>query len=164
MPATPVIATTYGVLADALKQLCLSNMAVKTVRIGPLSSVGIETAEDPITTNSYKYPYIHFIPQPALMNGRSTIFEFDMIVCDLAKDSLGLDTTVHSSTLEITRDILAKFNLTTWNEFRYNIVLPATAVPFIENFQNNEAGWTTRIQIEAMTPLNLCDAPFVIGN
>jgi hypothetical protein len=160
----PVIATTYGVLAQMLKDLCLSNAAVKTVRIGPLSSVEMPYSDDGVTTNSYKYPAIHFVPQLATMNGRSTDFEFDMIVMDLAKDNLGLDTTVHSETLEITRDLLSKFVLTDWNEFRYFVKLPTTATPFIENFQNSVAGWTTRFTVEAITPLNLCDAPFITPN
>jgi hypothetical protein len=160
----PVIATTYGVLAKVLTDLCYSNAAVKTVRIGPLSSVEMPYSDDPITKNSYKYPYIHFVPQLATMNGRSTEFEFEMIVMDLAKDNLNLDITVHSETLEITRDILSKFVLTDWNQFRYNVKLPSTAVPFVENFQNSVAGWTTRFVVEAMTPLNLCDAPFITPN
>jgi hypothetical protein len=159
VPTQPV-ATTYGVLCQVLTDLCLSNMAVKTVRIGPLSSVEMPYADDGVTQNSYKYPAVHFVPMIADMNGRSTIFEFSMIVMDLAKDNLGLDNTVHSETLEITRDILSKFTLTDWNQFRYNAKLPATATPFIENFQNSVAGWTTRFQVEAITPLNLCDAPF----
>jgi hypothetical protein len=161
MPITPPVATTYGVLCKMLTDLCYSNQAVKTVRIGPVSSIEMPYSDDPVTKNSFKYPYIHFVPQTAEMNGRSTNFEFDMVVMDLAKDNLGLDTIVHSETLEITRDILSKFVLTDWNEFRYNVNLPATATPFIENFQNSVAGWTTRLSIEAITPLNLCDAPFV---
>ena len=161
MPVQPPVATTYGVLCKVLTDLCYSNQAVKTVRIGPVSSIEMPYADDPVTKNSFKYPYIHFVPQSAEMNGRSTIFQFDMVVCDLAKDNLGLDNTVHSETLEITRDILSKFVLTDWNEFRYAIKLPTSATPFIENFQNNVAGWTTRFEVEAITPLNLCLAPFV---
>lgn len=157
----PPVATTYGVLCQMLKDLSLSNMAVKTVRIGPPSSIEVETADDPITTNSYKYPAVHFVPQGAEMNGRSTVFQFDMVVMDLAKDSLGLDTTVHSETLEISRDLMSKFVLTDWTQFRYDLKLPATATPFIENFKNSVAGWTTRFEVEAITPLNLCDAPFL---
>lgn len=160
----PVIATTYGVLAQMLYDLCYSNAAIKTVRIGPLSSVEMPYADDPVTKNSFKYPYVHFVPQLAEMNGRSTVFEFDMIVMDLAKDNLGLDITVHSETLEITRDLLSKFVLTDWNQFRYNVKLPSSATPFVENFQNNVAGWTTRLMVEAITPLNLCDAPFITPN
>jgi len=159
--STPPVATTYGVLCQMLKDLCLSNMAIKTVRIGPVSSIEMPYADDEVTQNSYKYPAVHFVPMSADMNGRSTIFEFSMIVMDLAKDNLGLDNTVHSETLEISRDLMSKFILTDWTEFRYSLELPATATPFIENFQNSVAGWTTRFQIEAITPLNLCEAPFI---
>jgi len=156
-----VYATTYSKLIAALKELALSDIAVKSFRVGPLSDVEIAMKdEDPKAQNSFKYPYVHLVPVNATMNGRSTIFSFDMIVMDLAKDEIDLETRVHSSTLEITRDLMSKFNLTTWTEFRYNIQLPATTTPFVEGYLNSVAGWTTQMNIEAITPLNLCDAPF----
>ena len=157
-----VYATTYSKLIAALKELALSDMAVKSFRVGPLSDVEIAMKDDDAQKqNSFKYPYVHLVPVNATMNGRSTIFSFDMIIMDLAKDQIDLETAVHSSTLEITRDIMAKFNQTTWTEFRYNIQLPATTTPFVEGYLNSVAGWTTQLNVEAITPLNLCDAPFV---
>ena len=157
-----VYATTYSKLIAALKELALSNLAIKSFRVGPLSDVEIAMKDDDAQKqNSFKYPYVHLVPVNATMNGRSTIFSFDMIIMDLAKDQIDLETAVHSSTLEITRDIMAKFNQTTWTEFRYNIQLPATTTPFVEGYLNSVAGWTTQLNVEAITPLNLCDAPFV---
>ena len=157
-----VYATTYSKLIAALKELALSNLAIKSFRVGPLSDVEIAMKDDdPQRQNSFKYPYVHLVPVNAVMNGRSTIFSFDMIIMDLAKDEIDLETTVHSSTLEITRDILAKFNQTTWTEFRYNIQLPTTGTPFVEGYLNSVAGWTTQLNVEAITPLDLCNAPFV---
>jgi hypothetical protein len=157
-----VYATTYSKLIAALKELALSDMAVKSFRVGPLSDVEIAMKDDdPKKQNSFKYPYVHLVPVNATMNGRSTIFSFDMIIMDLAKDEIDLETRVHSSTLEITRDLLAKFNQTTWTEFRYNIQLPATTTPFVEAYLNSVAGWTTQLNVEAITPLNLCDAPLI---
>jgi hypothetical protein len=157
-----VYATTYSTLITALRDLALSDMAVKSFRVGPVSDIEIAMkSDDPQQQGSFKYPYVHLVPGPATMNGRSTIFSFDMIIMDLAKDQIDLETTVHSSTLEITRDLLAKFRLTTWNEFRYNVTLPATTTPFVEGHLNSVAGWTTQLNVEAITPLNLCDAPFV---
>ena len=157
-----VYATTYSKLISALKELALSNLAIKSFRVGPTSDIEIAMkSDDPQAQNSFKYPYVHLVPVNATMNGRSTIFSFDMVIMDLAKDEIDLETRVHSSTLEITRDIMAKFNQTTWTEFRYNIQLPATTTPFVEGYLNSVAGWTTQLNVEAITPLNLCDAPFV---
>ena len=157
-----VYATTYSKLISALKELALSNLAIKSFRVGPLSDVEIAMKDDDAQKqNSFKYPYVHLVPVNAVMNGRSTIFSFDMIIMDLAKDQIDLETTVHSSTLEITRDIMAKFNQTTWTEFRYNIQLPATTTPFVEGYLNSVAGWTTQLNVEAITPLDLCHAPFI---
>lgn len=157
-----VYATTYSTLITALRDLALSDIAVKSFRVGPASDIEISMqSDDPQQQNSFKYPYIHLVPGPATMNGRSTLFTFDMVVMDLAKDEIDLETRIHSSTLEITRDLLAKFRLTTWNEFRFNVTLPATTTPFVEGYLNSVAGWTTQLSVEALTPLNLCDAPFV---
>ena len=157
-----VYATTYSKLISALKELALSNLAIKSFRVGPLSDVEIAMkSDDQQAQNSFKYPYVHLVPVNAVMNGRSTIFSFDMVIMDLAKDEIDLETRVHSSTLEITRDILAKFNQTTWTEFRYNIQLPATTTPFVESYLNSVCGWTTQLNVEAITPLDLCHAPFI---
>ena len=157
-----VYATTYSTLITALRDLALSDIAVKSFRVGPASDIEISMkSDDPQQQNSFKYPYIHLVPGPATMNGRSTLFTFDMVVMDLAKDEIDLETRIHSSTLEITRDLLAKFRLTTWNEFRFNVTLPATTTPFVEGYLNSVAGWTTQLSVEAITPLDLCNAPFI---
>lgn len=156
-----ITGTTYGVLISTLKDLCLSNKAVKSVRVGPISSIEIPTADSVQTDqNSFNYPYIHFVPSTATLNGRQTDFGFSMIVMDLAKDDLDLEAKVQSQCLEIGRDIIAKFKMTSWTTFRYDMILPINAVPFTENFQNSVSGWTFEIKITAVTPLDLCSAPF----
>jgi hypothetical protein len=103
---------------------------------------------------------VHLVPSTAEMNGQSTKFEFDMVVFDLCKDDLELQVITQSQCLEVTRDIISKFNLTDWVGFRYNIQLPTTSMVFDEAFVNSVAGYTTRIIVEAISPFTLCENPF----
>jgi len=154
-----VYSSTYRNVIESLRDIILSHPAVKTFRVGPPSTIEMPTDETP----AIKYPYVHLIPQPATLDGKSTMFDFDLIVMDLAKDQLGLEERTQSSMLEITRDIIAYYTRTTWEQYRFNMILPVVSTPFVEEFQNSAAGWTTQIKIEAMTPLSNCENP-VMGN
>lgn len=152
-----VYSSTYRNVIESLRKTIESHPAIKTFRVGPASMIEVPTDEKP----EIKYPYVHLIPQPAIINNGSTVFDFDLVVMDLARDKEGLEERTQSAMLEITRDIIAKYRLTTWGEWRFNIQLPVTATPFIESFKNSCAGWTSQIQIEAMTPLSNCQNPVV---
>jgi hypothetical protein len=150
-----VYSSTYRDVVESLRKTIESHPAVKTFRVGPPSSIEMPDNEKP----NIKYPYVHLVPQNALINGGGTIFDFDLIVMDLAKDKLGLEERTQSSMLEITRDIIAKYTLTSWNTWRFNLEMPINTVPFTENFLNSVSGWTTQIKIEAIAPLNNCENP-----
>ena len=66
--------------------------------------------------------------------------------------------------MEIMRDLLASYNMTTWNTVDYNIVLPVTATPFVEGYNNSCAGWTAQLQIIAKSPFDNCNNPINFGN
>lgn len=152
-----VYSSTYRNVIESLRQTIESHPAIKTFRVGPPSTIEMPTNEKP----EIKYPYVHLVPQPATLDGKSTMFDFDLIVMDLAKDQLGLEERTQSAMLEITRDIVSKYTLTTWDQWRYDMQLPVVSTPFVENFQNSVAGWTTQIKIVAITPLSNCENPVV---
>ena len=155
-----MVGSIYEILIRDLKALCLSHKDVKSFRVGDISAIEQPTGNDGTFTNSYDYVAIHLVPTSAQMNGQSTKFEFEMVVFDLCKDDLELQVITQSQCLEITRDIISKFNLTDWKGFRYNIELPTTSMVFDESFINSVAGYTTRIVIEAVSPFTLCENPF----
>lgn len=155
-----MVGSIYEILIKDLRALCLSHKAVKSFRVGDISSIEQPTGNDGANTNSYEYTAVHLVPSTAQMNGQSTKFEFDMVVFDLCKDDLDLQVVTQSQCLEITRDIISKFNLTDWNGFRYNIQLPTTSMVFDESFVNSVAGYTTRIVVEVISPFTLCENPF----
>lgn len=148
--------STYRDVVLALQGIILSHPLVKTFRIGPFSSVEMPDTVLPEVT----YPYVHLIPQPAMINKQSTLFDFDMIIMDLVDQSqLELQIRAQSQMLEITKDIISKYVMTDWGSVRYNIILPVTSTPFTERFLNDVSGWTTQISIEALTPMGLCNNP-----
>ena len=150
-----VYSSTYRNVVKSLGDLILAHPAVKTFRVGPPSDIEMPTDTKP----EIKYPYVHLVPQPATLNGRSTIFDFDMVVMDLAKDTEELETFAQSAMLEITRDIIAQYTNTTWDQWRFNLEMPVVAQPFVENFVNSVSGWTSQIKIEAITPISNCENP-----
>ena len=150
-----VYSSTYLNVINSLRNIIEAHPAVRTFRVGPPSQIEMPTNDKP----EIKYPYVHLVPQPAELNGRSTIFDFDMVVMDLAKDDMNIEARAQSAMLEITRDIIAQYTNTTWDAWRFNMQMPVVSTPFVENFQNSSAGWTTQIRIEAITPISNCENP-----
>jgi hypothetical protein len=150
-----VYSSTYRNVVKSLGDLILAHPAVKTFRVGPPSDIEMPTDTKP----EIKYPYVHLVPQPATLKGRSTLFDFDMVVMDLAKDTEELETFAQSAMLEITRDIIAQYTNTTWDQWRFNLEMPVVSQPFVENFVNSVSGWTSQIRIEAITPISNCENP-----
>lgn len=154
-----VYSSTYLNVIKTLQSAIESHPAVKTFKVGPPSDIEMPTESKP----EIKYPYVHLVPQPATLNGKSTLFEFDMVVMDLAKDDMELEARTQSRCLEITRDIIALYTNTTWDSWRFNMQLPIITTPFVENFVNSVSGWTSQITIEAITPINNCENPVAGG-
>lgn len=155
-----VIAQTYRDVVQQMRAICSNHPAIMTFRVGPASMIEIPTQDQP---TSAKYPYVMLIPQPASLDGRSTQFDFDLVVMDLAKDVLDLEETIHSSTMEILRDILSAYTMTKWATLDYNITLPVVATPFVEGYNNSVAGWTAQISIEAKSPFDKCNNPIILA-
>ena len=151
-----VYSSTYRNVVESLRQVCNDHPAIKTFRCGPASMIEIPTEDQQV---SAKYPYVMLVPQPATINQGSTTYDFDLVVMDMAKDKLDLEERTHSNTMEILRDILAKYKMTTWAEFRFNVNLPAIATPFFEGYKNSTCGWSVQLQIEALAPLDHCNNP-----
>lgn len=151
-----IVSQTYRDVVQQFREICSNHPAIETFRVGPPSMIEIPTQDQPV---SAKYPYVQLVPQPAQLDSRTITFEFDLVVMDLAKDSLDLEERVHSSTLEIMRDIIASYVNTTWQTVNYNILLPSTVSPFVEGYLNSVAGWTAQITVEALAPLDNCNNP-----
>jgi len=151
-----VYSSTYRNVVESLRTVCNSHPAIKTFRCGPQSMIEIPTDDQPV---SAKYPYVMMIPQPATITEPSTTYDFDLVIMDLSKDELDLEERTHSRTMEILRDILAKYKMTTWKDFRYNLNMPVVATPFFEGYNNSVCGWTVQLQIETLSPLDHCNNP-----
>jgi len=149
-----VDSSTYYNVISSLKRVILAHPAVRTFRIGPISSVEMPDNVLPEVT----YPYIHLIAQPSTLDKSTTSFDFDMIIMDLVDaNNLDLQIRQQSQMLEIGRDIIAKYTMTDWGTWRFNIDLPLTVTPFVERFINDVSGWTFQISVTALTPLANCE-------
>jgi len=150
-----VYSSTYKNVVESLRSAIESHIGIKTFIVGPPSTIEIPDDDNIVI----KYPYVHLISQSATIGKGSTIFDFDLIVMDLAKDQSGLEERTQSAMLEITRDIISKYTLTSWPTWRFNMKIPIVSTPFVEGFKNSVSGWTSQIQIEALTPLSNCENP-----
>jgi len=152
--------STYYETIMSLERVILAHPAVKTFRIGPISSVEMPDTALPEVT----YPYVHLVAQPSTIGKATSLFDFDMIIMDLVDaNNLDLQIRRQSQMLEIGRDIIAKYTMTDWGTWRFNLSLPTTATPFVERFINDVSGWTFQIRITALTPLANCDTnPIVL--
>ncbi|MCK9308690.1 MAG: hypothetical protein M0P99_00275 [Candidatus Cloacimonetes bacterium] len=147
------MADTYYSVINSFRSIIESHPAVQSFRIGPISSVELPDNELPNIT----YPYIHLVAQPSTLGMSTTIFEFDMIIMDLVDaEDLDLQIRAQSQMLEIGRDIIAKYTMTDWGTYRFNISMPLRITPFVERFINDVSGWTFQVRIEALTPLDNC--------
>lgn len=152
--------STYYAVINSLKTVILAHPAVETFRIGPISSVEMPDAALPEVT----YPYVHLIAQPSTIDKATSVFDFDMIIMDLVDaNNLDLQIRRQSEMLEIGRDIIAKYTMTDWGTWRFNIGFPVTATPFVERFINDVSGWTFQVKITALTPMSNCSTnPIVL--
>lgn len=155
-----VDASTYYNVIQSLRRVILAHPAVKTFRIGPISSVEMPDNALPEVT----YPYVHLVAQPSQIDKATSIFDFDMIIMDLVDaNNLDLQIRQQSQMLEIGRDIIAKYTMTDWGTWRFNIELPAVATPFVERFINDVSGWTFQVKVTALTPMANCSTnPIVL--
>jgi hypothetical protein len=152
--------STYANVVSSIKRVVTAHPAVKTFRIGPISSV--EMPDN--TLLEVTYPYVHLIAQPSQIDKSTSVFDFDMIIMDLVDaNNLDLQIRRQSQMLEIGRDIVAKYIMTDWGTWRFNISMPLTATPFVERFLNDVSGWTFQLQVTALTPMSNCETnPIVI--
>lgn len=148
--------TTYKNVIDQFKLIADKHLAIKHFAVGQISDIEIpnDTAPKGI------YPYVFLNPTTASIGQRSITYNFNLIVCDMAKDSEDLESRVHNTTIQILQDILAVFKLTTRTQSSMDIQLPADAIWFVESYKNSVAGWNCPISVTVTSPLDLCDAPF----
>jgi len=155
MPSGPII--NYNQFVDFFRELCLSHVQVAQFGIGQASDIDVQTNVSTPT----QYPLCFLVPQPSTLDrfGKMTL-AFSFIVADQSKLQLDLEQNIHNSTLMIMQDILSKLVLTDWTNEQVYLENPVNIVPFVESFNNTLGGWTAEINVQLLSPYNLCAAAF----
>lgn len=115
--------------------------------------------EDYIT----KYPAIHFVPQPSVMDGTSNTFNWSILVYDLLNEYVGVEAQSNQIYgLSITHEILYDFfsyfsnNLT---DYGFYITTPIQYTPFVDRFPESVTG--VEAQFGILVEQTACIPPFV---
>jgi len=155
MASGPII--NYNQFVDFFRELCLSHVQVQQFGIGQPSDIDVQTNVSTPT----QYPLCFLVPQPSTLDrfGKMTL-AFSFIVADQSKLQLDLEQNIHNSTLMIMQDILSKLVLTDWTNEQVYLENPVNIVPFVESFNNTLGGWTAEINVQLLSPYNLCAAAF----
>ena len=122
------------------------------------------------TFESPYFPLLYVIPQTATQdmveNGSSyTIYDFDVISMDIIDRDLVNQIDVLSDTNQILDDVVSQFRLsveTYMGCFNAEYYLDDEVIytPFLEKFSDLCGGWSAKIRIKVMTPLDRCAAAF----
>jgi len=148
------MATSYKQIIDLFRTICNDHLAIKHFAVGTVSDIETPTEESPQGI----YPYVFLRPIGAELDTRIIIYDFDLIVCDLAKDSEDLESRVHNSTLSIMQEILSYFKFVP--NTNINVEFPTNLTWFVEANKNSVAGWTASLRLTTVNPLNFCETAF----
>jgi len=153
-PSGPI--TSYKEVIEYFRSLCSSHLAVHQFGVGELSDIDIQTQDKTPT----KYPLVFLIPQQSSLDrfGKVTL-GFSMIVADIAKDKEDLEVNTHNNTFMIMQDLLSQLILTDYAVVDMMVETPVNAIPFIERFDHNLAGWTAELNVFIKSPFTVCDIP-----
>ena len=111
------------------------------------------------------YPLLYMVPEPAVLDDRTTTLSFNVIICDILNTkNYDNELDVLSNTLLICQDVLAEFKrynaVDEYNIYEnYEVKLPATCVNFSESTDDYVAGWNINMEIVLTQPLDRCDIP-----
>ena len=148
---------TYKDVIDRFKSVADAHYMLKDFGYGQLSDIKVHSQE-----GEADYPYLFLNPSTHTRNGVNMVYNFNMIVMDVATDeddALSNYTAIQSKCQQYIDDIIAElyYGYSDKPEIQYTNV---TYTPFKERFQDSVAGMTATISILVPTPINQCIAPF----
>ncbi len=110
-----------------------------------------------------KYPAIHFVPQPSVMDGTSNTFNWNVLIYDVLNEYVGVENKSNqiyamSETHLILYDFFSYFsnNLT---QFGFYITTPINYSPFVDRFAESVAGVEASFGI--LVEQTACVPPYV---
>jgi len=111
------------------------------------------------------FPLLYVVPNEVTQDFEFMNYSFDIIVLDIIQRDLSNQTDVLSDTNQILDDIISQFRLSVTNSLgnfnkNYYLDTPVVCMPFLEKYSDLTGGWTGKLNIKVMTPLDRCDAAF----
>lgn len=111
------------------------------------------------------FPLLYVVPGDVTQDFEYMNYSFDIIVLDIIERDLANQTDVLSDTNQILDDIISQFRLSVTDSLgnfnrSYYLDTPVMCIPFLEKFSDLTGGWTGKLNIKVMTPLDRCDAAF----
>ena len=148
---------TYKDVIDRFKTVADAHYMLKDFGYGQLSDIKVHSQD-----GEADYPYMFLNPSTHTRNGVNMVYNFNMIVMDVATDeddALSNYTAIQSKCQQYIDDVIAEmyYGYDDKPEIQYTNV---TYTPFKERFQDSVAGMTATISILVPTPINQCIAPF----
>ena len=149
--------STYKVLVEELERIALSHMAVKQFQVGQLSDLDVQNNDHPFQ----RFPVVFLIPEQSEMDRYGKVrFGFRLLVADIAENQEDLQRNVHNTTFMIIQDLMSKIIMTTWGDLEIEAETPVIITPFVEQYNNNLAGWSVELDLIVKSPFDLCSAAF----
>jgi len=142
---------------------------INSFGMGTLDDLGYSTflrdKEDNNQFQSPYYPLLYVIPNEVTQDFEYMNYSFDVIVLDIIERDLSNQTDVLSDTNQILDDIISQFRLSVTDSLgnfnqKYYLDTPVVCMPFLEKYEDLTGGWTAKLNIKVMTPLDRCDAAF----
>jgi hypothetical protein len=142
---------------------------INSFGMGTLDDLGYTTflrdKEDNNQFQSPYYPLLYVVPNEVTQDFEYMNYSFDVIVLDIIERDLSNQTDVLSDTNQILDDIISQFRLSVTDSLgnfnqKYYLDTPVVCMPFLEKYEDLTGGWTAKLNIKVMTPLDRCDAAF----
>ncbi len=148
---------TYKDVIDRFRTVANAHYMLKDFGYGQLSDIKVHSQD-----GEADYPYMFLNPSTHTRNGVNMVYNFNMIVMDVATDeddALSNYTAIQSKCQQYIDDVIAEmyYGYDDKPEIQYTNV---TYTPFKERFQDSVAGMTATISILVPVPINQCIAPF----
>jgi nitric oxide reductase activation protein len=110
-----------------------------------------------------KYPALHIVPQPSVLDKTFTNFNFTILIFDLLDEWVGNDTKSNQlDSLSLTHEILNDFFAYFVNEltdYGFFLETPVNFTPFVDRFQQSVVGVEASITI--VSEQSACLPPFI---
>lgn len=157
----------YKKITDLLKEISNKHEQIQSYGFGDLKQLNYQVIERLKQDNTEQnlspyYPFMFVVPQNATSNGRTMVYNFNILMMDILNvKNFENEMDVWSDTLDILKDVVAqlKYSLDQCYE-NWDLQFPVNFIPFSEQYDDYVSGWNCQVQLIIPDALDRCDAPY----